>query len=197
MKAPPSGPDWVHELKYDGYRIHARLERRRARLPTRTGLDWTDRYEATAEAVSAQAAYLDGELCAVRADATTSFPEMQAATDGRRTTGLAAASHLENAARTPPPRTNRFGSPLDLSHLHWVRPSLVCEVRLLPGPPTGCCGKPHTKGCERISRQRKCGAAVRSNADVGFRIITTHACPSRRRNRLRPGDVFSVGSTSP
>jgi ATP dependent DNA ligase-like protein len=102
MKAPPSGPDWVHELKYDGYRIHARLERRRARLLTRTGLDWADRYEATAEAVSAvaaQAAYLDGELCAVRPDGTTSFPEMQAATDGRRTTGLPAASHLENAAR--------------------------------------------------------------------------------------------------
>src|ERR1700730_2526977 len=91
VEAPPSGPDWAHELKYDGYRIHARLVRGEARLLTRTGLDWTDRYAATANAVSAlgvQSAYLDGELCAVRSDGTTSFSEIQAATDERRTTNL-------------------------------------------------------------------------------------------------------------
>jgi ATP-dependent DNA ligase len=57
VKAPPSGPNWAHELKYDGYRIHARLVRGEARLLTRTGLDWTDRYEATAKAISALAVY--------------------------------------------------------------------------------------------------------------------------------------------
>jgi bifunctional non-homologous end joining protein LigD len=91
VKAPPSGPNWAHELKYDGYRIHARLVRGEARLLTRTGLDWTDRYETTARAVSAlavQSAYLDGELCAVRPDGTISFSEIQAATDDRRTTNL-------------------------------------------------------------------------------------------------------------
>jgi ATP-dependent DNA ligase len=91
VEAPPSGPDWAHELKYDGYRIHALLVRGKVRLLTRTGLDWTDRYEATAKAVSAltaQAAYLDGELCAVRSDGTTAFSEMQAATDEGRTTQL-------------------------------------------------------------------------------------------------------------
>ena len=88
VKAPPAGPDWAHELQYDGYRIHARLERGKARLLTRTGLDWTERYEATARAVlaiDAQSAYLDGELCAVRADGTTSFAAMQSATDDGRT----------------------------------------------------------------------------------------------------------------
>jgi ATP-dependent DNA ligase len=91
VKAPPSGPDWAHELKYDGYRIHARLVRGEARLLTRTGLDWTDRYEATAKAISAlavQYAYLDGELCSVRPDGTTSFSEIQAATGERRTSNL-------------------------------------------------------------------------------------------------------------
>jgi ATP dependent DNA ligase-like protein len=76
VKAPPAGPDWAHELKYDGYRIHARLVRDEAHLLTRTGLDWTDRYVATAKAVSAlgvQSTYLDGELCAVRSDGITSF----------------------------------------------------------------------------------------------------------------------------
>src|ERR1700730_9059314 len=81
VETPPSGPDWAHELKYDGYRIHARLARSEARLLTRTGLDWTDRYEATAKAISAFAAktaYVDGELCAVRSDGTTSFSGLQA-----------------------------------------------------------------------------------------------------------------------
>jgi bifunctional non-homologous end joining protein LigD len=48
VETPPSGPEWAHELKYDGYRIHARLARGEVRLLTRTDLDWTDRYEATA-----------------------------------------------------------------------------------------------------------------------------------------------------
>jgi DNA ligase D-like protein (predicted ligase) len=91
VETPPAGSDWAHEIKYDGYRIHARLVRGEARLLTRTGLDWTDRYGATAKAVSAlavQSAYVDGELCAVRSDGTTAFSEMQAATDEGRTANL-------------------------------------------------------------------------------------------------------------
>jgi hypothetical protein len=38
---PPDGPEWLHELKYDGYRMHARLDRGAVRLLTRTRLDWT------------------------------------------------------------------------------------------------------------------------------------------------------------
>jgi DNA ligase D-like protein (predicted ligase) len=276
VKVPPAGPAWAHELKFDGYRIHVRLDRGNARLLTRTGLDWTERYAATARAVSvidAQSAYLDGELCSVRADGTTSFAEMQSATDEGRTaqlvyfvfdllfvdgekltarpllerkerlgallerapaavrysdhhvgdaqrfleaacaakaegivskrvdaayapgnrglwqkskclnreefiiigytepegsrqhigalllgyydnagrlvyagrvgTGMSAAElHSLQAALqplrasrmpldTPPPRTSRFGSPLELSRVHWVKPQLVCEVRFL------------------------------------------------------------------
>ena len=36
---PPDGPEWLHEIKYDGYRMHARLDRGAVRLLTRTGLD--------------------------------------------------------------------------------------------------------------------------------------------------------------
>ena len=36
---PPEGPEWLHEIKYDGYRMHARLDRGAVRLLTRTGLD--------------------------------------------------------------------------------------------------------------------------------------------------------------
>ena len=36
---PPDGPDWLHEIKFDGYRMHARLDRGAVRLLTRTGID--------------------------------------------------------------------------------------------------------------------------------------------------------------
>ena len=88
----PEGERWAHELKFDGYRMHARIDRGRAQLITaRSGLDWTSKYAATAEALNAlpvDRAYLDGELCAVQTDGTTSFSLMQAATDGETAAGL-------------------------------------------------------------------------------------------------------------
>jgi ATP-dependent DNA ligase len=75
VDAAPNGPDWLHEIKFDGYRMHARLDRGAVRLLTRTGLDWTRKYPAIAAAVSsigARQAYLDGELCEARADGITS-----------------------------------------------------------------------------------------------------------------------------
>src|SRR6266849_2965811 len=81
---PPEGPEWLHEIKFDGYRMHARLDRGSVRLLTRTGLDWTHKYPAIASVVAslpARQAYLDGELCGVRPDGTTSFSMIQAASD--------------------------------------------------------------------------------------------------------------------
>ena len=43
----PTGKDWVHEIKYDGYRMHARIDGRDIKLLTRTGLDWSHRYRRT------------------------------------------------------------------------------------------------------------------------------------------------------
>jgi bifunctional non-homologous end joining protein LigD len=52
VKEAPSGDEWAHELKFDGYRMHARLDHGEARLLTRTGLDWTGKYPAIAAALS-------------------------------------------------------------------------------------------------------------------------------------------------
>src|SRR5260370_16336005 len=78
------GQEWLHEIKFDGYRMHARLDRGAVRLLPRTGLDWTHKYPAVADTVSsigARQAYLDGELCGVRHDGVTSFSMIQAASD--------------------------------------------------------------------------------------------------------------------
>jgi bifunctional non-homologous end joining protein LigD len=44
VDAAPQGDEWLHEIKFDGYRMHARLDRGGVRLLTRTGLDWTHKY---------------------------------------------------------------------------------------------------------------------------------------------------------
>jgi ATP-dependent DNA ligase len=44
FKRPTQGPQWLHEIKLDGFRMAARIERGRAKLLTRTGLDWSDKY---------------------------------------------------------------------------------------------------------------------------------------------------------
>ncbi|HEX3576776.1 MAG TPA: hypothetical protein VHU42_19425 [Rhodopila sp.] len=66
---PLDGSEWLHELKFDGCRMHAGLDGAGVWLLTRTGLDWTHKYPAIAAAVAslpARQAYLDGELCGVR-----------------------------------------------------------------------------------------------------------------------------------
>jgi ATP-dependent DNA ligase len=60
---PPSGPDWVHEVKHDGYRLIVRRDGETVRLFTR-GYDWTGRHPAIASAavkIRAQSFTLDGE----------------------------------------------------------------------------------------------------------------------------------------
>ena len=87
----PDGPDWLHEIKFDGYRLHARLDRGSVKLLTPTSLDWTHKYPPIAEAVSslgARQAYLDGELCGIFPDGITSFSMIQAASDAGNAAGL-------------------------------------------------------------------------------------------------------------
>jgi DNA ligase D-like protein (predicted ligase) len=82
----PDGPGFLHEIKLDGYRMHARLDNGDVRLLTRTGLDWTSKYPAIADAIAelpARTAYLDGELCGVLPDGRTAFNLIQNAADTR------------------------------------------------------------------------------------------------------------------
>jgi DNA ligase D-like protein (predicted ligase) len=91
VDAAPDGNDWLHEIKYDGYRMHARIDHGAVKLLMRTGLDWTHKYPAIAKAVAAldaRQAYLDGELCGVGPDGTTSFNIVQLASDSGNAAAL-------------------------------------------------------------------------------------------------------------
>lgn len=84
VEKAPDGPDWLHEIKFDGYRMHARLDAGRVQILTRRGNDWTDKYPAIAKAIAglpAQNAYIDGELCGVLPDGRIAFNLIQNATD--------------------------------------------------------------------------------------------------------------------
>ena len=60
---PPSGAEWVHEVKFDGYRIQARVENGQRVLRTRKGLNWTAKFGAVAHAVaSLPDGIYDGEV---------------------------------------------------------------------------------------------------------------------------------------
>jgi bifunctional non-homologous end joining protein LigD len=48
----PEGDQWLHDIKYDGYRMHARLDQGAVNLLTRTGLDWTHKYPPIVKAVA-------------------------------------------------------------------------------------------------------------------------------------------------
>ncbi|WP_158810399.1 DNA ligase D [Beijerinckia sp. L45] len=77
---PPDGAGWLHEIKFDGYRIQARVEGAKATMRTRTGLDWTDRFAAVAKAfVGLPDAIVDGEIVALDSEGAPDFAALQAA----------------------------------------------------------------------------------------------------------------------
>ncbi len=77
---PPSGKQWIHEIKFDGYRIQLRVENGRATLKTRKGLDWTDKFGVIAAAASHLAdVIIDGEIVALDQNGAPDFAALQAA----------------------------------------------------------------------------------------------------------------------
>lgn len=80
-EASPSGNDWLHELKLDGYRVQARKHGTTVQLFTRSGLDWTHRMKPVAAAVKAlpiDDAILDGEVVVLDDAGLSSFARLQA-----------------------------------------------------------------------------------------------------------------------
>jgi len=87
----PDGPEWLHEIKYDGYRLLARLEDGEVRLITRGGLDWTAKFPTLAHRLGelpVDSALIDGELVHLEPNGTTSFSGLQDAISSGKTGAL-------------------------------------------------------------------------------------------------------------
>jgi bifunctional non-homologous end joining protein LigD len=80
VAAPPVGDAWLHEVKFDGFRILCRLDHGRATLWSRNAGNWTARFPAIAAAaarLSVRQAFLDGEVAALLPSGATSFQALQ------------------------------------------------------------------------------------------------------------------------
>ena len=80
VSAPPPGDEWLHEMKFDGYRILCRIDQGRAALLSRNAKDWTEQFPGIAAAAARlplRQALLDGEIAVVQPNGTTSFQALQ------------------------------------------------------------------------------------------------------------------------
>jgi bifunctional non-homologous end joining protein LigD len=86
---PPSGEEWLHEVKFDGYRIEAQVIDGKVTLFTRSGLDWSGKFgDAIVEALASldcDEAVIDGEVVVLTDDGLSSFSALQEALSKRRT----------------------------------------------------------------------------------------------------------------
>ncbi len=79
-QAAPDGDTWVHEIKFDGYRMIVHVDHGTVRLRSRNGHDWTARFAAQAQALgalAAQQAILDGEMVAMGPSGASNFKTLQ------------------------------------------------------------------------------------------------------------------------
>ena len=77
---PPTGDAWLHELKFDGYRLLCHVEGRQIRFWTRNRKDWTAKFTGVGKAVKAlplKSAILDGEIVALDPEGRASFQRLQ------------------------------------------------------------------------------------------------------------------------
>ena len=93
VKEPPSGEDWLHELKFDGYRMLCRIDRGRVTFWSRNGKDWTAKFrnviDAVKSSVKATTAILDGEIVVIDAQGRSSFQKLQQSMSKGITSGFA------------------------------------------------------------------------------------------------------------
>ena len=82
VSSPPTGERWLHEIKFDGYRLQARIEAGRVKLLTRSGLDWTKKFGkevvAAIRGLPVGAALIDGELVVENNSGASDFSSLQA-----------------------------------------------------------------------------------------------------------------------
>ncbi|HEX6200435.1 MAG TPA: non-homologous end-joining DNA ligase, partial [Thermoanaerobaculia bacterium] len=175
VERAPAGEGWLHEIKFDGYRLLAFVQGGKARLVTRKGQDWTAKFRPLADAlvaaVPAGEAVLDGEAVALQPDGTTSFAALQQALSEKR-----------------PERLHLYL--FDLLHLEgWdLRESPLAERkallrRLLPSAAEGVVRySDHVEGQGEAFHRQACRyrleGVVSKRADAGYR-------PGRNRDWVK------------
>jgi bifunctional non-homologous end joining protein LigD len=150
-EAPPEGGEWLYEIKFDGYRLLGFAAGGAARLRTRNGNDWTERFPSLAAALGrlrAKDAVLDMEAVVLDAQGKSSFQALQAALgDGGDAAGIAAyvfdLLSLDGKDLTGLPLTERKGKLAKL-----LKPSEADGTLRYSGHATGRGAEIFAKACE-------------------------------------------------
>lgn len=119
---PPSGKEWLHEVKFDGYRLQAQIQDGEVKLLTRTGLDWTNRFgeaiPAALAELAGETAIVDGEVVVLSDNGASSFSALQAALSANRTAHMLFYAfdlmHLDGKAVAKEPLAERKARLKDL-----------------------------------------------------------------------------------
>jgi bifunctional non-homologous end joining protein LigD len=125
---PPSSAGWLHEIKFDGYRLQLRTEDGRATVRTRSGLDWSDRFpEICTAAAELPDGLIDGEATALDDDDQPDFAALQAALSSKATEGLVFYAfdilHADGQDMRPLPLRDRKAALK--AHLNGADPRLI------------------------------------------------------------------------
>ena len=91
VKNAPRGNEWLHEIKYDGYRILAFIDNDSVKLYSRNGKEWTHKFPSISKSLlsfPAQNAIIDGEIVALRQDGSMDFQALQNALKGKKQANL-------------------------------------------------------------------------------------------------------------
>src|SRR5258707_1221390 len=170
----PSGARWIHEIKFDGYRVQVHLRDAVVKVFTRRGNDWTNRFRKIASDawhINAGSAIIDGEVVVPAADGTTDFSVLQNELKGRSNKivlvafdllylngsdliyagkvdhGFDSASAKDLQARLKP--LIRKTQPYTKKIAHrgvWVEPSLLAEIEYRAKSAEGKVRHPFFKG---------------------------------------------------
>ena len=182
---PPSGAGWVHEIKFDGYRSQLVVAGGRARVFSRSGLDWTDRYPEIARAAPAglyEGVY-DGEICAVDEQGRSDFAALvQALKEGRTSTLVFFAFdmlQLEGEDLAARPQLERKARLMEV--VGWPVPSVgnIRYVEHFPGPAAGLHRSACALGLEGVVSKRadapyrpgKAGAWTKAKCRPGHEVV--------------------------
>lgn len=175
---PPKGPNWTHEIKFDGYRLQARIDNGTVQLLTRSGHDWTARFgPAIAKALQSlpiKTAIFDGEVVVEAATGASDFSALQADLSAERSDRfllyLFDLMHIDGHDTTKLPQYRRFellkatvleSDPLRLSHPFNDAGAMVlthaCRLSL-EGIVSKKCDEPYRSGRNKAWIKSKCSA---------------------------------------
>ena len=139
---PPAGPDWIHEIKHDGFRLMARRDPVGIRLITRKGNDWTARYPLVAEAVNhlkVRSCLIDGEVVCCDEKGVAAFQLLRRRRNEPR--GVSVRIRPAGTERHGPAQGPARSSKGDAGQ-HPAEKPTRCAPERTPGAPRGRCRVP-------------------------------------------------------